>query len=190
MTASLFKSRWYPLLFPSPPVPLLILWGLSEVHQQQFLSLSLSCSTVSLVLQQGLDIWLSSRFLIFSLCSTLARQSPLISSFSFCCWQALGLVVWPRLGDSFVFKKFMKSFYASFSRTDSGFCIYHFLVWSNLNFLHNSQWITFPSQSCLVLYSFCANFLHLLIKWLIVSSLSPQNPHLLFCCVLSILALT
>ena len=32
--------------------------------------------------------------------------------------------------------------------------------YSNLNFLHNFQWITFPTQSCLLLYSFCANLLH------------------------------
>ena len=41
-----------------------------------------------------------------------------------------------------------------FSRTDSVVCIYYLFVWSNLNFLHNSQWITLPIQSCLVLYSF------------------------------------
>ena len=51
----------------------------------------------------------------------------------------------------------------------------------------NSQWITLSTKSCLVLYS-CANLLHLLM-WLMVSSLSPHNLHLLFCCVLSILAL-
>ena len=34
------------------------------------------------------------------------------------------------------------------------------LVWSNLNFLHNSQWITFPTMSYLVLYSFCAGVSH------------------------------
>ena len=45
------------------------------------------------------------------------------------------------------------------------------------------------NQSCLVLYSFCANLLFLLIMWLIVLSLSPHNLHFLFCCVLSILAL-
>ena len=44
----------------------------------------------------------------------------------------------------------------SFSRTGAGLCIYYFLVSSNLNFLHISQWITLPTQSCLVLYSFCA----------------------------------
>ena len=48
----------------------------------------------------------------------------------------------------------------SSSRTDSGLCIYYLLIWSNLNFLHNSQWIAFPSQLCLLLYSFGANLLH------------------------------
>ena len=67
---------------------------------------------------------------------------------------------------------------------DSGLCIYHLFIWSNLNFLYNSQWITLPKQSCLALYSFCANLLHSLI---IVSSLSPHN--LVFWCTLSILAL-
>ena len=74
----------------------------------------------------------------------------------------------------------------SFSRTDARLCIYHLIVWSNLNFLYISQWITLPTKSCLVLYSFCANLLHLLIMCLIVSSLSPHSLHLLFCCVLSI----
>ena len=44
-----------------------------------------------------------------------------------------------------------------------------------------------PAVSCLI--SFCANLLHSLIMWLIVSSLSSHSRHLLFCCVLSILAL-
>ena len=30
----------------------------------------------------------------------------------------------------------------SFSRTDSGLCIYHLFEWSNSNFLHIFQWIT------------------------------------------------
>ena len=85
--------------------------------------------------------------------------------------------------------KYPRSLCVSFSRTDSGLYIYHLFVWSNFNFLHNSQWITLSTQSCLVLYSFSANFLHSLIMWLIFSSLSPHNLHLLFCCVLSILAL-
>ena len=51
------------------------------------------------------------------------------------------------------------------------------------------QWITLPTQLCLVLYSFCANLLHSLIMCLMVLSLSPHSLHLLFFCVLSILTL-
>ena len=82
-----------------------------------------------------------------------------------------------------------RSLCVSFSRTGAGLCIYHLFVWSNLNFLHISQWITLPTQSCLALYSFCANLLHSLIMWFMLSSLSPHSLRLLFCCVLSILAL-
>ena len=82
-----------------------------------------------------------------------------------------------------------RSLCVKFSRKGAGLCIYHLLVWSNLNFLHISLWITLPTQSCFSLYSFCANLLHSLIMWLIVSSLSPQSLHLLFCCVSSIPAL-
>ena len=80
-----------------------------------------------------------------------------------------------------------RSLWVSFSRTGSGLCIYHLLACSILDFLHISHWITLPIQSCLVLYS-CANLLHSLIMWLMVSSLSPHSLQLLFCCVLSILA--
>ena len=75
-----------------------------------------------------------------------------------------------------------------FSRTGAGLGIYHLVVCSNLIFLRISQWITLPTQSSLVLYYFCANLLHSLIIWLMVSSLSPHNLHLRFYCVLFILA--
>ena len=97
-----------------------------------------------------------------------------------------GLFAWIRW--SVCMSKSHRSLYVSFSRTDAGLRIYHLFVWSNLNFLHISQWIPLPTQSCLALYSFCANLLHSLIMWLMVSSLSPHSLHLLFCCVLSILA--
>ena len=77
-----------------------------------------------------------------------------------------------------------RSLCESFSRTGAGLCIYHLFVWSNWNFLHISQWIIMPTQSCLALYFFCANLLHSLIMWLIVSSLSPHSWHLLFCIIL------
>ena len=38
-----------------------------------------------------------------------------------------------------------KGVYVSFSRTGAGLCIYHLFVWSNLNFLHISQWIILPT---------------------------------------------
>ena len=82
-----------------------------------------------------------------------------------------------------------RSLCEAFSRTGAGLCIYHLLVCSNLNFLHICQWLTLPTQSCLALYSCCANLLHSLIIWLMVSSLSPHSLDLLFCWVLSILAL-
>ena len=84
---------------------------------------------------------------------------------------------------------FARSLCSSFSWTDSGLCIFHLFIWSNISFLHSSQWITLPTQSCLVSYSFSANLLHSFIRRLILSSLSPHNLHLLFCCVLSILVL-
>ena len=41
--------------------------------------------------------------------------------------------------------KSQKSLCVSFSRTVVGLCIYHLLLWSNSNFLYNSQWITLPT---------------------------------------------
>ena len=76
-----------------------------------------------------------------------------------------------------------------FSKTGAGLCIYHLLVWSNLNFLYISLWITLLTQSCLVLYSFCANLQHSLNMWLMVSSLSPHSLHLLFFFITSYLFL-
>ena len=45
-------------------------------------------------------------------------------------------------------------------------------------------------KSCLVLCSYCGNLLYSPVKCPIISSLSPQNLHLLFCCILSNFALT
>ena len=106
----------------------------------------------------------------------------------FCGWLFLWLVVWLTLGGPIV------------SQNPRGVCVSHspgqilgcantICSYGQISiFLHNFQWITLLTQSCLVLYSFCANLLHLLTMWLIVSSLSSHNLHLLFCCVLSILA--
>ena len=50
--------------------------------------------------------------------------------------------------------KWLRSLRPSFSMTDSVLCIYHLFAWSIFNFLRNSQRITFPIQSFLVLYPF------------------------------------
>ena len=73
---------------------------------------------------------------------------------------------------SICMSKSHRSLCVLFSRTGAGLCIYHLFIWYNLNFLQISQWITLLTQSCLVLYSFCANLLHLLIMWLMVSSVT------------------
>ena len=52
---------------------------------------------------------------------------------------------------SICISKSRRSLYVSFSRRDTGLCIYHLFVWSNFNFLNNSQWITLPIQSLLLL---------------------------------------
>ena len=52
----------------------------------------------------------------------------------------------------------------SFSITNSGLSTYHLLVCSNFNLLHNSQWIIFPTQSSIVLFSVCACSPHSLIN--------------------------
>ena len=57
-----------------------------------------------------------------------------------------------------------------FSRASAGLCIYHLLVCSNSNFLHISQCITLPTQLCLVLYFFSANFAIIIIIIIIIYS--------------------
>ena len=130
-------------------------------------------------------------FLFFQFYSVVSRYSKVhnlaSSLFFFVDYYKSGLLAEIRWSVSTL--KSHRSLCVSFSRRAAVLCIYHLFAWSNLNFLHISQWITLPIQSCLVLYSLCANLLHSLIMWLMVSSLSPHSIHLLFCWVLSILAL-
>ena len=106
-------------------------------------------------------------FTFFQFYFVLSRDSKVdnfVSSLFFC-WLTVSLVFGPRLGDPSVCQSPI-GVYVSFSRTGAELCINHLLVC--LNFLHISQWITLPTQSCLVLYSFCANLLHSLIMWLLL----------------------
>ena len=91
----------------------------------------------------------------------------------------------PRASSTYSFSSFSFNISLWSAGTDVGLCIYLLFVWSNKNLMHNSQGIIMLTQSSLV----CANLLHLLNMWLIVSSLSPHKLRLLVCCVLSIFAL-
>ena len=71
-----------------------------------------------------------------------------------------------EIWSSVCISKFQRSLCVSFFRKYSEFYLYHLFVWSNFICLYNSQWTTFPTQSCLALYSFCTNLLHSLIVWL------------------------
>ena len=126
-------------------------------------------------------------FMFHSFFNSLARSSNLQVLFFLFIIIRSGLLAEIRW--SVWMSKSHRSLCVSFSRTDAGLCIYYLFVGSNLNFLHISQGITLPTQSCRVLYSYYANLLHSFVMWLMISSLSPHNLHLLFCCVLSILAL-
>ena len=170
---------------------------LGQKHQSQLVQSSLSCSIVFSILYQGRSTYPS--FLhsfSFILWSVGTAKSTLLQilSLSFFFFFFFFLLIIIRSGLlaeirwSVSMSKSHRSLCVSFSRTGAGLCIYHLFVWSNLNLLHISQWITLPTQSWLVLYSFCAYLLHSLM-WLVVSSLSPHGLNLLFCWVLSILAL-
>ena len=95
-----------------------------------------------------------SLFLIFTLWSSWTAKSSIRQVLLFC-WLSL---VRPRLGDQFVSQNPREV-----CACHSGLGIYHLFVWSNLNCLHNSQWITLPTQLCLVFHSFCTNLLHIII---------------------------
>ena len=186
----MLQFGWSPLvvLFSSPPLPFLILWWLYQEHQLQFVSPSLSCSSFSFQFRSKFQV-LTILIAFFQFYSVVSRDGKIYNSAS----SLLFLLIMTRSGRlveirwSVGIPRSQRSLYVSFSRTDSGLCIYHFFARSNFNFLHNSQCITLPTHSCLVLYSFYANLLLSLIMWLIVSSLSPHNLHLMFCYVFIII---
>ena len=158
-------------------------------HQSQLAQSSLSCSTAS-SFSSKVEV-LILLFIFLQIYSVVHRDSK-VDNFSYYLFFLLIIIRSGFLAGirwSVCMLKSYRFICESFSRTGAGLCIYHLFVLSNLNFLHISLWITLPTQSCLALYTFCANLLHSLIMWLFVSSLSPHSQHLLFCCVLSILAL-
>ena len=57
----------------------------------------------------------------------------------------------------------------SFSTTPSGWCLYHFSPLLKSYLQKSFKWTNLAILSCLLLYSFCANILHSLRMWFIVS---------------------
>ena len=104
-------------------------------------------------LTKSKDLSLISFSFIFTLWSAGTAKHVRWGCFQFLCLSRV-LVVEPGLSDPFVSLN-PSEFYVSFSRTDSGLCMYCLVVWSNFNFFHNFQW------SCHVLNKFCASLLHL-----------------------------
>ena len=134
---------WSPLilLFPSHPVPVLILCDCTKRTNYN---------------------WITINFMFNSFFNFLARSryvSFFLLSFNFTLWSAgtakstilFFLLIITRSGHlakirwSVCISKSQRSLCISFYRTDSGLSIYHLFVWTNLNFLHNSQWITLPT---------------------------------------------
>ena len=145
-----------------------------QKHQSQLVQSSLSCSSASSVLSQGWGTYPSFHILSVLFWGQPGQQSRKYCKFSFFLLIIIRSGLLSGLRWSVCMLKSHRSLWVPFSRTGAGLCIYHF------NFLHISQWIAFPTQSCLALYSFCANLRHSLIMWLIVSSLSLHTLHLLF----------
>ena len=183
VTASLLKSPelysvfwlyygWTPLvlLFPYPPVPVPILcdctkptnynWYHHHFHVPHFFKFPSKVVVLTFI------------FVFFQFYSVVSWCSKVCISASFLF--LLTIIRSGRLAKikwSVCISKSWRNLCISFTRTDFGLCIYHLFEWSNFNFMHNSQWITLSTQSCLVLYSFCACLLHPLIMWLILSSI-------------------
>ena len=80
-----------------------------------------------------------SLFIFFSFTQWPEQQSPLFGRFSFFMLTFISSCRLVEIWWSVCISKSQRSLFILFSRTDSELCIYHFFVWSNLNFLHNSQ---------------------------------------------------
>ena len=86
----------------------------------------------------------------FTLWSAGSAKSTILQILSF----LLIIIRSGRLAEiwwSVCISKSQRSLCVSFSKTDCRLCIYYLFVWLNFNFLHNSLWLTLPTQLCLVL---------------------------------------
>ena len=79
---------------------------------------------------------------------------PVLLSFFFFFFFFFLIITRSGIRWSVCISKSLRILCVSFSRRDSGLCKNHLFAWSsfNFNFLHNSQWITFPTQACLRIF--------------------------------------
>ena len=88
---------------------------------------------------QGRDSYSSFHILSMLFCGQPGQQSRLFCKFSFFLLIIIKSGLLAGIRRSVCMLKSHRSLCVSFSRTGAGLCIYHLLVWSNLNFLHISQ---------------------------------------------------
>ena len=118
----------------------------------------------------------------------MASTCPLIFKSVIPCWLWRGLVVWPRLGDP-VLSQNHRGDYAFHSLGQILGRGYTICSYGQITVSCRIPGGSSCVQLCLLFYSFWAGLMKSLFMWLIVSSLSLRNLHLLLCCVLSILVL-
>ena len=101
-------------------------------------------------------------FLLIILSGLPGRQSPVFRRFTFFFLSNIFLLFTITSSGGLVkirwsvrISKLRWNLRVTFSKTDSGLCICKLFIWSNINFLHNSQWIAFPTQSFLFFALIC-----------------------------------
>ena len=141
---------WIFLLFLCLPAPLSIFWGLLHEHQLQLISPSPSCSIIFNSLARSGYLSFFSLSFDFTLWYAWLASSQIVN-FSFLLLtvsRSRGLV---EIRWSVYSSKSQWILSVSFFGTYFELFLYYLFKWSNLNFLHNSQWIILPIQSYLIL---------------------------------------
>ena len=181
---------WFPLvfLFPSPPVSVSIFGDYTKSTNYNWSHRHLSCSIVFFNSRaRSSYLSLFSLSFDFTLWSAGTAKST-ICKFSFFCSLLLGLLVWPRLGDPFASQNF-RGVCVCRSPGQILACVYTMYSYGQISIS-----CTIPSESPfppsrVESYTLSVLIAALPCLWLIVSSLSPHNLHLLFRSFLSIFVL-
>ena len=119
--------------------------------------------TIMLMFHSFFNSLARSRYFSFAFSFILgSAKSTVRQVLFFFCWPSLGLVVWPRLDDPFVFQNPRELCASPF--LGRIMYIYHSFVWSSLNFLHTSKWINFQ-PICVSSYTLYALKRNRLINW-------------------------